>query len=248
MLVSQINEASSEISNASERTNQSCRLAIADGAQFRVVDWGLAVFGADDDQGGIVVALTPQFRDDSSESFVDEIEFGGEARCRFAKNVQIAAVYRWPVLYEWTAQQFLSNTDGLEIESEECRDWNGLRAIVRVAIDLVHDGCHVKQVVALDIAEVGRPAVVEGIVDERYWIAARELRKPYRIRVDFRSVKVIDTFAAGAIGPFVGGVLVGPGRAAAIAFHDFENRVHLEVFMREDREALVDRRAARNLD
>ena len=111
---------------------------------------------------------------------------------------------------------------------------------MREAVDLVDDGLHVEQVVALDVAEVGGPAVVEGVVDQRYWIAARELRKPYRIRVDLRSVKIIDTFAAGAIGPLVGGVLVGPGCGAAIGFHDFENRVDLEVFMGKDRLALVD--------
>ena len=68
------------------RSDERRRLAIADGVQFRVVNRVLAVFGADDDQGGIVLALTLQFRDDSSKDFVDEIELGGEPRCSLAKR------------------------------------------------------------------------------------------------------------------------------------------------------------------
>ena len=118
---------------------------------------------------------------------------------------------------------------------------------MRKAIDLVDHGLHVEQVVALDVAEVGGPAVVESVVDLGHRIATRKLRKRYWIRIDLRSVKIIHTCAAGAIRPFVGGMLIDPGRGAAIGFDDFENRVDLQILMRENGGAIFGRVARKKI-
>ena len=207
------------------------------------------MLGADDDQSGIVDALAPQFGDDPSECLVDEIKLRSETRGGFAENAYIAAIYRRPVCYDRAVLQFLADADGLIVEAEKRGDCRALRAIVREAVDLVDHSLHVEQVVALDVAEVGGPAVVESVVDLGHWIATRKLRKRYWIRIDLRSVKIIHTCAAWAIRPFIGGVLIDPGRGAAIGFDYFENRVDLQILMREDRGAIFGRgRAEENLD
>jgi len=52
--------------------------------------------------------------------------------------------------------------------------------------------------------------------------------------VDLRTKEVIDTLAAGAIGPFIGGMLVGPCRVTAVGFYHLKDSVDAEIFVRID--------------
>ena len=56
--------------------------------------------------------------------------------------------------------EFLADANGLEVGAEDGRYADFLRSVMRVAVNLVDDRLDVEHVVALDILEVGGPAVV----------------------------------------------------------------------------------------
>ena len=71
-----------------------------------------------------------------------------------------------------------------------------------VAVDLVQYRLSVKLVVALDVRETVCPAIIVG----RVWKGDRSAaakRQSDRNGIDFWSVEIVDTAAAGTIGPFV---------------------------------------------
>src|SRR5581483_5135395 len=75
----------------------------------------------------------------------------------------------------------------------------------------------------------------------REWddLAAGDVRQRHRDRVDLGAVEILDPLAAGAVGPLVRGMLVGPGRAPAMRAHDPEDGVHAQILMRQDGAATV---------
>src|SRR4029077_16251832 len=61
----------------------------------------------------------------------------------------------------------------------------------------------------------------------------------------FRGVEVIDTVARGTVHQVIGGVLVGPSRASAGSFDDFEDGIALDGVVGIDGHAVSVRQAAR---
>ena len=100
------------------------------------------------------------------------------------------------------------------------------------AINLIDDGLHMQGIVTAYVREAVGPAIIRRGVRERHSRAARNLWQWHWNRIDFRAMEIIHALAAGTIGPFVRGMLVGPGRAAAMRPDHFENGVHPQVLVR----------------
>src|SRR5580704_17760346 len=119
------------------------------------------MLGTNNDESLVVDALILEFGDDSSEGLVDEIEFTGEPFRRRAKYIQVTAFDRGTAGHKRTFRQLFANADSLVIESKHSGHADLLGTVVRITVNLVNDGLNVELVVALDVAEVGGPAIVE---------------------------------------------------------------------------------------
>ncbi len=193
------------------------------------------MLGADDDQGGLVQPDFFQFGDELAEGLVDEVELARESWARCTQDVRITTLQARDRIH----RQLLSNTDRLEVGSKQRRHAYFLRVIVVVAVDLIEHRLNMQRVVTLDVVEAVRPAVVERRVLEGHDGAAGDLRQRHRDGIDFRTVEILDPFAAGSIGPLIRRVLIGPCCAAAMRLHDLEYGVHPQVLMWQERVAAV---------
>src|ERR1700747_1655995 len=110
-----------------------------------------------------------------------------------------------------------------------------------VSVNLVDDRLDVEHVVTLDILDVGGPAIVGWRVSEVYRIAALELRHGPRHQVNFRAIKIVDALTAGAVGPLVRGVLVGPSGRSTMGLDDLEDGIHADILVGHDYRAVVKR-------
>ena len=177
--------------------------------------------------------LVLEFTDDHTQSVIDEVQFERKTQVGSAEDIHISAIYVGSVSAEGDRSmlELLAHTHSLIIEPEQGGNADVHFAGVVEAVDLIENGPNVEQVIALDIAEVGGPTVVDGVIDQGDRIGSGELRKRDGIGVDFGAIEIVDAVSAGTIRPFVAGVLVGPSGVAAVILHNFEYRVGAKVLV-----------------
>src|SRR6185437_2056889 len=182
----------------------------------------------------VVNALLLQLTDELAQRGIDKVELPGEPLSRRADGISVAALGTGDRI----GRQFLTDTDSLEVGTEQCRHTHPLRAVMIVAVDLVEHRLNVQRVVALDVIEAVGPTVVRRRIGE--WDGRTTgKRQRHRDGVDLRTVKVLDTLAARTVRPLIRRMLVGPGRTATVLAHHLEYSVHAQVLMRLNGAATV---------
>jgi hypothetical protein len=216
-------------------------LSPADSAALAAVDRRLTVLRADDDERGIEEPLRLQFPHEPPYGLIDELKLARQTLARRSENIGVAALEPG----HGVDRQLLTDADGLKVRAEQRRDADLVRAVVGEAVDLIDHGLNVERVIALDVIEAIGPSVIRRRVGKGYRRAAGKLRQRHRNRIDLRAIKIIDAFPARTVGPFIRGMLVSPRGASTAGFHDFEYRVHAQIFVRQNGLAAVAGRTPR---
>src|ERR1035441_7423112 len=219
---------------------------VQDGVVANRINWRLAVLRGDHDQSRVIEVAGLELFDKFADGCVNKLDFAQKGRRRSSSRIQIAACGVDALL-----DQFLANTDCLEVHPEDGGDLCRIQAQVVLAVDLVHDGVDLQSVIALEVLEsVGpggedRTGVENGSAG--YAGGSRYSGKSDNIRVDFRSVEVVQGAGAKAAGDrSVRGMLIRPCRVSASLMDHAEDAIGPDKLPRENGTATT-ARVARQL-
>ena len=104
---------------------------------------------------------------------------------------------------------------------------------MRVAVDLIQNRLNMGFVVALNVFEVGSPAIVGSWIGYIDRVATGIGQRNWN-RVDLGTKEIIDACAARTVRPFICRMLVGSSCVATVGFYNFKDGIHAEIFVRVD--------------